>query len=96
MSEAIELSSDVIKIAVNAAEEIGVSPRVWIEREIRHAANDRQPRSTPEQRKVAWDDFIGAAARLPEPEKPRKRTPFGEILVKKYRKQGLKLDYDID
>lgn len=96
MSQPIELSADVMKMAIQAAEENGISPRVWIEREIRNAADDQKSCSTPGQRRSAWDDFIGAAARLPKPDSPRKRTAFGEILVKKYRKQGLKLDYDSD
>ncbi|MGQ0543458.1 MAG: hypothetical protein ACT4O9_16700 [Blastocatellia bacterium] len=65
MSHTIELSNEAIKIAQREAKANGITLEVWVEREIRQSSGVGRLLSTNEKRKTAWEDFIGAAARLP-------------------------------
>lgn len=101
MSHTIEISDKTFAMLRRRAKMAGVAVNDLIEQTLRGSEAkllERNGNSNGSEIPLseAMKNFIGAAARLPKPTRPHKRSPFGEILVKKYRKQGLKLDYDID
>ena len=102
MSQVIELNDEVFSKVKATAKTAGVSTEVWIESVIESRLSDLANAdlifevSDDVTLNESIKDFIGAADRIPKPLLPRKRTQFGEILTNKYRKQGLKLDHDID
>lgn len=99
MSRTIEISDKTFAVIDRRARKAGIEIDLLIEKTFKEQGDKlKNGGGTAKALALseAMKDFVGAAARLPLPEKRSKRTPFGEILVRKYRKQGLQLDHDID
>lgn len=92
----IKIDDDLYRRLEQAVSRTGLSPKDWVELKINELPNESDEDTAEARKRAAWEEFIGAGGRLPKPKTKRKRTAFGEMLVKKYRKQGLKLDYDTD
>lgn len=96
MSHTIKIGDESYSLLTEQAAEAGVAPDVWVERKIKEGASRKRSRVSEKRRKAAWEEFIGASARLPDPSPKRVKSVFGEALKEKFRKMGLRVDYDSD
>ena len=101
MAHEIKISDTAYSTLTELASTAGISPKTWVEKKINESKKDplimSHRRKKQENSNASLFDsmqsFIGAGVKLDKPHKG-KIVPdeFGKILVKKFRRQGLKLE----
>jgi hypothetical protein len=84
MARTLELPDDLYTKLEEAAETEGVSPAQWIGARLPNAF-ERKPN------REILDRYIGAFDSSMQTPDPKYRTPFGDIVAEKLRKQGLEI-----
>ncbi len=96
MSHVIKINDEVFSLLNDQANEAGLTPELWVELKVKEIALKRRKKISERKKREAWQNFIGASARIPEPAKKRKKSPYGEALAEKFKNMGLLVDYDAD
>jgi hypothetical protein len=85
MSRTIELPDDVYKDLEKVARERGLSPADWIAATLPVASGLIEERPLSE----LLQGLIGAVDSSKGPQSGNARTPFGELIARKFERQGL-------
>ena len=86
MSRIIELPDELYQDLERVAREQGLTPAGWIATTLPGGAGSIDKRPLPD----VLQGLIGAVDSTKEPRTGQARTPFGELIARKFEKQGLR------
>lgn len=86
MSRTIELPDELYQDLERVARERGLTPADWIAASLPRGSGSIEERPLPE----LLQGLIAAVDSTTEPRSGDARTPFGELIARKFEKQGLR------
>jgi hypothetical protein len=86
MSRTLELPDELYRDLERVAPERGITPADWIATVLPAGSCPAEPQPLSE----LLNGLIGAVDSTQEPKSDQARTPFGELIAKKFERQGLR------